>query len=202
EEAIKRTEYFEKRLDEYENIFFKNPLFTSRAKGVGVLSRQRAIELGTTGPTLRGSGVDVDLRKDEPYAAYGELDFKVHTRPDGDSYSRVMVHVDEMRESSQLIRQILKKLPSGPVRRKAPIVVPRGEAYGRVESARGECSFYNNDTRSRKDTEEDTYSISTDAPAAEYAHGYVPRNASQSSNAETDGSQNTSTDVVASATSA
>jgi NADH-quinone oxidoreductase subunit D len=142
DEAIKRTEYFEKRLNEYENIFFKNPLFTSRAKGVGMLSRQRAIELGTTGPTLRGSGVDADLRKDEPYAAYGELDFKVHTRPDGDSYSRVMVHVDEMRESSQLIRQILKKLPSGPVRRKAPIVVPRGEAYGRVESARGECSFY------------------------------------------------------------
>src|SRR6266581_4537713 len=142
EEAIKRTEYFEKRLDEYENIFFKNPLFTSRAKGVGVLSRQRAIELGTTGPTLRGSGVDADLRKDEPYAAYGELDFKVHTRPDGDSYSRAMVHMDEMRESCQLIRQILEKLPSGPVRRKAPIVVPRGEAYGRVESARGECSFY------------------------------------------------------------
>src|SRR3989454_433727 len=69
EEAIKRTEYFEKRLDEYENIFFKNPLFTSRAKGVGVLSRQKAIELGTTGPTLRGSGVDADLRKDEPYRA-------------------------------------------------------------------------------------------------------------------------------------
>src|SRR5438552_558449 len=142
EEAIKRTEYFEKRLDEYENIFFKNPLFTSRAKGVGVLSRQRAIELGATGPTLRGSGVEADLRKDEPYAAYGELDFKVHTRPDGDSYSRVMVHVDEMRESSQLIRQILEKMPSGPVRRKAPIVVPLGEAYCRVESARGVCSFY------------------------------------------------------------
>src|SRR5207249_1367603 len=85
---------------------------------------------------------DRDLRKDEPYAAYGELDFKVRTRPDGDSYSRAMVHMDEMRESSQLIRQILEKLPTGPVRRKAPIVVPRGEAYGRVESARGECSFY------------------------------------------------------------
>src|SRR5439155_749655 len=131
EEAIKRTEYFEKRLDEYENIFFKNPLFTSRAKGVGVLSRQRAIELGTTGPTLRGSGVDADLRKDEPYAAYGELDFKVHTRPDGDSYSRAMVHMDEMRESCQLIRQILKKMPSGPVRRMAPIV---GKARDAVNS--------------------------------------------------------------------
>jgi len=58
EEAVKRTEYFEKRLDEYENIFFKNPLFTSRAKGVGILSSERAIALGSTGPTLRGSGVD------------------------------------------------------------------------------------------------------------------------------------------------
>src|SRR5207247_10908419 len=72
----------------------------------------------------------------------GELDFKVRTRPDGDSYSRAMVHMEEMRERCQLIRQILEKLPTGPVRRKAPIVVPRGEAYGRVESARGECSFY------------------------------------------------------------
>ncbi|HYY90843.1 MAG TPA: NADH-quinone oxidoreductase subunit D [Candidatus Dormibacteraeota bacterium] len=142
EEAIKRTKYFEKRLDEYENIFFKNPLFTSRSKGVGILSRERAVSLGSTGPTLRGSGIDRDLRKDEPYAAYGELDFKVSTRPDGDSYSRAMVHMDEMRESCQLIRQILEKIPSGPVRRKAPIVVPRGEAYARVESARGECSFY------------------------------------------------------------
>src|SRR5213592_4658600 len=64
---------------EYENIFFKNPLFTSRAKGVGILSSERAIALGSTGPALRGSGVDRDLRKDEPYAAYGELDFRVHT---------------------------------------------------------------------------------------------------------------------------
>src|SRR6266581_1624051 len=139
EEAVKRTEYFEKRLKEYDRIFFNNPLFTSRAKGIGMLSSERAIALGSTGPTLRGSGIDRDLRKDEPYAAYGELDFKVRTRPDGDSYSRAMVHMDEMRESSQLIRQILEKLPAGPVRRKAPIVVPRGEAYGRVESALLTC---------------------------------------------------------------
>jgi NADH-quinone oxidoreductase subunit D len=142
EEAVKRTEYFEKRLKEYDRIFFNNPLFTSRAKGIGVLPKERAIELGCTGPTLRGSGVDADLRKDEPYAAYPELDFEVSTRPDGDSFSRAMVHIDEMRESCKIIRQIVKKIPAGPIRRKAPIVLPRGVAYGRVESARGECSFY------------------------------------------------------------
>src|SRR5213594_2645385 len=97
EEAIKRTEYFEKRLKEYDKIFFDNPLFSSRAKGVGVLPKEQAIALGCTGPTLRGSGVDADLRKE---------------------------------------------IPAGPIRRKAPIVLLRGEAYGRVESARGECSFF------------------------------------------------------------
>jgi NADH-quinone oxidoreductase subunit D len=142
EEAVKRTEYFEKRLDEYDKIFFNNPIFTSRAKGVGVLPRSEAIALGCTGPTLRGSGVDADLRKDEPYAAYSELDFEVPTRKEGDSYSRAVVRMDEMRESCKLIRQIVKEIPSGPIRRRAPIVVPRGEAYSRVESARGECSFY------------------------------------------------------------
>lgn len=142
EEAVKRTEYFEKRLDEYNKIFFNNPIFTSRAKGVGVLPKKEAIALGCTGPTLRGSGVDADLRKDEPYAAYSELDFEVPTRKEGDSYSRAVVRMDEMRESCKLIRQIVKEIPSGPIRRRAPIVVPRGEAYSRVESARGECSFY------------------------------------------------------------
>ncbi len=142
EEAVKRTEYFEKRLDEYDKIFFNNPIFTSRAKGVGVLPRSEAIALGCTGPTLRGSGVDADLRKDEPYAAYSELDFEVPTRKEGDSYSRAVVRMDEMRESCKLIRQIVKEIPSGPIRRRAPIVVPRGEAYSRVESARGECFFY------------------------------------------------------------
>jgi len=142
EEAVKRTLYFEKRLDEYEKIFFNNPLFSSRARGVGVLSRREAVALGCTGPTLRGSGVDADLRKDEPYAAYPELDFDVPTRKEGDSFSRSIVRMDEMRESCKLIRQILKQIPVGPIRRRAPIVVPRGEAYSRVESARGECSFY------------------------------------------------------------
>lgn len=142
EEAVKRTLYFEKRLDEYEKIFFNNPLFSSRAKGVGILPRHEAIALGCTGPTLRGSGVDADLRKDEPYAAYPDLDFDVPTRKEGDSFSRSIVRMDEMRESCKLIRQIVKQIPPGPIRRKAPIVVPRGEAYSRVESARGECSFY------------------------------------------------------------
>ena len=142
DETLKRVEYFEKRLVEYDKIFFNNPIFTSRAKGVGVLPRSEAIAIGATGPTLRGSGVDADLRKDEPYAAYPKLDFGIPTRKEGDSFSRAMVREEEMLESCKLIRQILKDLPAGPIRRKAPIVVPRGEAYSRVESARGECSFY------------------------------------------------------------
>src|SRR2546428_12926512 len=120
EEAVKRTECFEKRLKEYDRIFFNNPLFTSRAKGIGVLSKEKAIELGCTGPTLRGSGVDADLRKDEPYAAYPELDFEVSTRPDGDSFSRAMVHMDEMRESCKIIRRTAKRFHPGPTRAKAP----------------------------------------------------------------------------------
>ncbi len=142
EEAIKRTEYFEKRLKEYDKIFFDNPLFSSRAKGVGILPKEKAIELGCTGPTLRGSGVDADLRKDEPYAAYPKLDFNIPTMKEADSFSRAYVRMDEMRESCKMIRQIVKEIPAGPIRRKAPIVLPRGEAYSRVESARGECSFF------------------------------------------------------------
>ncbi len=142
DEAVKRTEYFEKRLGEYDKIFFNNPIFTSRAIGVGLLPRNEAIALGCTGPTLRGSGVDADLRKDEPYAAYPQLDFEVPTRKEGDSYSRAIVRMEEMRQSCKLIRQIVKEIPQGPIRRRAPIVLPRGEAYSRVESARGECSFY------------------------------------------------------------
>jgi NADH-quinone oxidoreductase subunit D len=139
---VKRVKYFEKRLDEYEKIFFNNPIFTARTKNVGILSREKAIALGATGPTLRASGLDMDMRKDDPYAAYGELDFKTYTRTEGDSYSRAIVHLEEMRESNQLILQILDKMPKGPIRRKAPIIVPRGEAFSRVESARGECGFY------------------------------------------------------------
>jgi NADH-quinone oxidoreductase subunit D len=142
EEAVKRTEYFEKRLEEYDKIFFNNPIFFSRAKGVGKLSADDAIALGCTGPTLRGSGVDADLRKDEPYAAYPKLDFEIPVGKQGDSFDRAYVRMDEMRQSCKMIRQIVKEIPAGPIRRKAPIVLPRGEAYGRVESARGECSFY------------------------------------------------------------
>src|SRR5712692_9718001 len=127
EEAAKRTEYFEKRLNEYDKIFFDNPLFSSRSKGVGILPREDAIALGCTGPTLRGSGVDADLRKDEPYGAYSNLDFDIPTRKEGDSYARAYVRMDEMRESCKLIRQIAKEIPAGPPRRKAPSYFPAGK---------------------------------------------------------------------------
>src|SRR5438309_11915896 len=124
EEATKHTEYREKRLEESDKIFFENPIFTARAKGVGKLSRDEAVKPGAGGPAQRGSGVDYDVRKDEPYAAYPELDFNVCTRQEGDSYARTMARIDEKRESCTLIRQIVQKIPSGTFRREAPMVAP------------------------------------------------------------------------------
>ena len=134
----KLLDYFEKRLVEYDRIFFSNPLVIARAKGIGVLTKEEAIKLGVTGPVLRGSGVAYDVRKSEPYGAYPELDFKIPSFNEGDSYARFLVRFAEMKESINIIRQALDKMPKGPIARKAPLVAPEGEAVGRVESSRGE----------------------------------------------------------------
>ncbi len=134
----KLLDYFEKRLIEYDRIFFSNPLLIARTKGVGVLEREDATKLGVVGPVLRGSGVKYDVRKAEPYGAYPDLEFEIPTYDEGDSYARFMVRFDEMKQSISIIRQALKKLPKGPISRKAPLVAPEGEATGRVESSRGE----------------------------------------------------------------
>lgn len=142
DKALKTIEYFEKRLKEYDAMYFNNPIFVKRAKGIGVLTKNDVTRLGLVGQTARGSGVKVDVRKDEPYGIYNELDFEIPTYEDGDSWCRTMVHFQELKISCDLIRQILKKMPQGPIRRKAPLVVPRGEAYTRVEAARGELGYY------------------------------------------------------------
>ncbi len=133
-------DYFEKRLIEYDRIFLRNPLVVARAKGIGVLSREDAIKLGVAGPVLRASGVKYDVRKVEPYGAYPDLDFEIPTFEEGDSYARFLVRFEEMKQSVSIIRQALKKIPRGPIARKAPIIAPEGEATGRVESSRGEYS--------------------------------------------------------------
>ena len=137
----KLLDYFERRLVEYDRIFFRNPLVVARAKGVGVLRKEEAIGLGVTGPVLRGSGVKYDVRKVEPYGAYADLEFDIPTFEEGDSYARFMVRFEEMKQSIRIIRQALEKLPKGPIARKAPLVIPEGEAIGRVESSRGEIAY-------------------------------------------------------------
>ncbi len=134
----KLLDYFEKRLVEYDRIYFSNPLLIARTKGVGVLKREDAMKLGVVGPVLRASGVKYDVRKAEPYGAYDDLEFEIPTFEDGDSYSRFMVRFEEMKQSVRILRQALEKIPKGPIARKAPLVAPEGEATGRVESSRGE----------------------------------------------------------------
>jgi NADH-quinone oxidoreductase subunit D len=144
---MKICDYFEKRIDEYERAFLNNSLLKERTIGVGVLTKENAIALGANGPNLRGSGIDYDIRKDEPYEAYEEMDFKIPTFPAGDCYSRVRVRAQEMRESLKIIRQACHNLPKGEYRARIPMTaiagnVPAGEYYGRVEGGRGEVGCH------------------------------------------------------------
>jgi NADH-quinone oxidoreductase subunit D len=105
-----------KRIDEYEALLTKNPLFLDRLLGIGKLDPGVALQHGVTGPMLRASGVNWDLRKVRPYIGYEQYEFNVPVRSDGDTYARYIVRVEEMRESLKIIEQALNKLPLGPVR--------------------------------------------------------------------------------------
>ena len=144
ENTLRAIEFIENRLPEYEAIFLGNPLFGQRARDVGVLSREDAIRLGVVGPTLRGSGIDADARKDEPYDVYDRLAFDVPVFKEGDSYSRSMVRIQEIRQSARIIRQVLDTIPKGPFRAKGSSILkpPRGTVYSRVEAARGTFSYF------------------------------------------------------------
>jgi NADH-quinone oxidoreductase subunit D len=107
---------FPKRIDEYETLLTKNPLFIDRMVGLGILDSATALSYGVTGPTLRASGVDWDLRKARPYSGYEQYDFNVPVLTEGDTYARYLVHIQEFRESLKIIEQALNKLPFGPVR--------------------------------------------------------------------------------------
>ncbi|NOY07196.1 MAG: NADH-quinone oxidoreductase subunit D, partial [Chlorobi bacterium] len=104
------------RIDECERLITRNRIFFDRCRGVGVIDAETAIAMGLTGPNLRGSGVPMDLRRDNPYLVYDQLDFDVITESEGDSLARYYVRLREMRESMKLVRQALEKLPSGPFR--------------------------------------------------------------------------------------
>ena len=144
--CLRQVNYFEKRIKEYADIFYDNPILISRTKDTGVLSTEDAIRLGTTGSVLRASGVDFDIRKKEPYDVYDELDVHSNVLKEGDSYARSKIPWLDMLESCNIIRQALEKMPkSGGIRTKINPSRTQGgndEVYRRVESGRGALGMH------------------------------------------------------------
>ncbi|MDP3791732.1 MAG: nickel-dependent hydrogenase large subunit [Candidatus Omnitrophota bacterium] len=132
----------EERTKYYIEVATTETTIIKRLSGVGVLSKKDTLSLGAVGPTARASGVDRDTRRDDPYAAYSELDFKVITDNHCDVYGRTLVRCGELMESYKIIRQALKNIPEGPILVKAPRKIPAGEAVSRYEAPRGECMHY------------------------------------------------------------
>ena len=160
---------FPEKIDEYANLLTGNPIFRNRLQGVGTLSAADAIALGVTGPNMRASGVDFDLRRDMPYSGYEKFDFKVPISQVGDVWARYEVRLVEMRESVRIIQQALDGMPEGPIKADAPKIVlpdrekmktqmealihhfkivtegfavPAGEVYQGIESPRGQMGYY------------------------------------------------------------
>jgi NADH-quinone oxidoreductase subunit D len=136
---------FPGHIDEYEELLTENRIWKQRTIGIGVVSAEDAIEWGLTGPPLRGSGVEWDIRKVFPYDRYDEVDFIIPTGVNGDTYDRYLVRVEEMRQSVRIIRQCLDRLPDGPIKAKAPkILRTKNEAmvYGSVEAPKGELGYF------------------------------------------------------------
>lgn len=162
-------EQFPEKLQECEKLLNKNQIFIQRTDGVGVISREQAIDIGLTGPSLRACGVEYDIRGSDPYLIYDQLDFQIPVYEGGDSLARYYVRNDEMRESTKIVRQVLERTPKGPVKAFEPKQVlpkkekvytkmeelihdfmvvhfginpPIGEIYHAIESPKGELGFY------------------------------------------------------------
>jgi len=131
-------------IDEYERLLKENEILLARSKGVGILTKEQAINYSASGPLLRASGVDWDIRKADPYSIYDRFDFDVPTGTVGDCYDRYRVRVEDMRQSLRIIEQAMKDIPGGPVRSDVPHLLrpPVGEAYARIEAPKGELGFY------------------------------------------------------------
>ena len=161
--------YFPSRIDDYERILTDNPLWRDRTQGIGFISAEDAIRYGCSGPTLRGSGVNWDIRKAIPYSSYDDFEFDVPLGQHGDVYDRYMVRIQEMRQSVRIVQQAIDRLPDGPFRSQNRKYVPpprselghsmeavihhfklwtegfrppKGEVYVRVESPRGELGCF------------------------------------------------------------
>lgn len=138
---LKELDEIEKKTEMLTKAVLDDPVLHARLKGVGVLKKEDAIKYAVTGPTARGSGIDIDVRRDDPYAAYDALDWKVITQTDGDVFAKAVVRLLETFESINIVRQALKKLPDGPVSVEVK-AIPPGEAIGHVEAPRGETFHY------------------------------------------------------------
>ena len=147
-ECRSTVDLIEKRVLEYEEMLEGNAFFMMRTKGVGVITRELALDVGISGPLLRASGVDCDLRRLAPYSSYEDFEFRVPVETAGDCYARYKVRMVEFRESIRIVRQILDGLPEGPISSRpgvkavAQVRVPKGEMYARVEGPRGEVGCY------------------------------------------------------------
>ncbi len=163
------TEEFPSRINEYETLIRENRVWKRRTVGIGVISAEEAINWGLTGPTLRGSGVNYDVRKYAPYDAYDKVDFEVPIGHNGDVYDRYLCRMEELKQSNRIIKQCIEKLPKGPIMADVPKyvlppkdnvlkdmehlihqfvlitkgpTVPEGEVYVSTEVPKGELGFY------------------------------------------------------------
>ncbi|RJS91808.1 NADH-quinone oxidoreductase subunit D [Candidatus Bathyarchaeota archaeon] len=130
------------RLNFYREVFQSDPTIELRTKDVGILSKEKALKLCVVGPVARGSGVKSDVRKHDPYAAYEDAPFQEILYKDGDSWARLMVRLDEVNESIDIILWAIDNIPGGPYRTRVPRRMPEGEALSRVEAPRGELVHY------------------------------------------------------------
>ena len=144
EKTLKACAYMEQRLKDYRRMLYDNPFMRMRMENVGVISKEDVVRYGLVGPTARASGVNTDVRRDEPYSLYDTVDFHVPVLKEGDSMARVLVHLDEMEQSCYIVRQVLKKMQPGPVKfvMKGQMRGRVGEAYARTEAARGMMTYH------------------------------------------------------------
>jgi NADH-quinone oxidoreductase subunit D len=136
--------HFKSKIGEYDELVTNNIIFQNRTKGIGIISKEDAINFGMSGPSARASGVSCDIRKHYPYEAYKQIEFKEILATDGDCFARYSVRIEEMRQSMHIIEQLIDNIPEGDyqAKTKAVLKLPKGDFYTRVETARGDFGVY------------------------------------------------------------
>jgi NADH-quinone oxidoreductase subunit D len=133
-----------KYIDEHERLLKENEILIARTRGVGILPKEMAINIGASGPVLRSTGIKWDIRKVDPYSVYDRFEFDIPVGTQGDCYDRYRVRMEEVKQSFRIIEQAVKQIPGGSIRSEVPLLIrpPKGEAYGHIEAPTGELGFY------------------------------------------------------------